>query len=311
MILWILKINKSDNMNINTDIGIKLENPFMLASGILDENGYTMERILNNGASSAVTKSIGIDERKGFDPPVIYHDENYVINAIGLSNPGIGSFKDEIEIALRSGKPVIGSIFGKDAEEFSLLAKKMESYNVSAIELNLSCPHVNGYGLEVGSDPDLVSEIVSEVKSKVSIPVFSKLSPNTSDIIEEAKAADKSDALVLINTVKAMKIDIHARKPVLSNVYGGLSGRSIKPVGVRYVYEIKKELNKKIIGVGGIENIDDAIEYIMAGASAVQIGSVIYKYGINIFNKLNNDLNEFFIKNDINDIKDIIGVAIK
>ena len=283
-------------MKVNTDIGIKLENPFMLASGILDENGYTMERILNNGASSAVTKSIGMEERRGFDPPVIYHDENYVINAVGLSNPGIDNFEEEIKIALRSGKPVIGSIFGRDAEEFSLLARKMESYSVSAIELNLSCPHVKGYGMEVGSDPDLVSEIVSEVKSKVSIPVFSKLSPNTSDIVEEAKAAEKSDALVLINTIKAMKIDIYARKPVLSNVYGGLSGASIKPVGVRYVYEIKKELNKKIIGVGGIENVNDAIEYIMAGASAVQIGSAVYKYGIGIFNKLNNDLNEFFIQ---------------
>ncbi len=298
-------------MKINTDIKIKLDNPFILASGILDENGYTMERILNNGAASAVTKSIGINERYGFDPPVIYKDDNYIINAIGLSNPGIDNFKDEINIALRSKKPVIGSIFGKDAEEFSLLAKKMESYKVSAIELNLSCPHVNGYGLEVGSDPDLVSEIVSEVKSKVNIPVFSKLSPNTSDILEEAKAAEKSDALVLINTVKAMKIDINARKPVLSNVYGGLSGKSIKPVGIRYVYEVKKELNKTIIGVGGIENINDAIEYIMAGASAVQIGSAIYKYGINIFNNLNNDLNEFFVKNNINDINEIIGVAIK
>ncbi len=282
-------------MKINTDVGIKLENPFMLASGILDENGYTMERILNNGASSVVTKSIGMEERKGFGQPVIYHDENCVINAIGLSNPGIDNFEAEIKIALRSKRPVIGSIFGRNAEEFSLLARKMESYNVSAIELNLSCPHVKGYGLEIGSDPDLVSEIVSEVKSSVNIPVFSKLSPNTSDIIEEARAAEKSDALVLINTIKAMKIDTSAGKPVLSNVYGGLSGKSIKPVGIRYVYEIKKELNKKIIGVGGIENINDAIEYIMAGASAVQIGSAIYKHGIGIFNKLNNDLNEFFI----------------
>ncbi len=298
-------------MNIEVDIGIKISNPFMLASGILDENGYTIKKILESGAGAAVTKSIGMEERRGYEPPVIYENDPVFINAIGLSNPGIENFFEEIKIALMGKKPVIGSIFGKDAEEFSYIARKMEQYGASAVELNLSCPHVNGYGMEVGSDPNLVNEIVNEVKSKINIPVYSKLSPNTSDIIEEAKAAEKSDALVLINTIKAMAIDIKAKKPVLSNIYGGMSGKAIKPVGIRYVYEIKKEMNKKIIGVGGIENINDAIEYIMAGASAVQIGTAIYKYGKNIFNKLNNDLISYMTANHIDNINELTGVALK
>ncbi len=297
-------------MDTKTDIGIKLENPFILASGILDENGYTIDKILNSAAAAAVTKSIGSTEREGFDPPVIYADENCIINAIGLSNPGIDNFGEEIKIAKRSKKPVIGSIFGNDPDEFSILASKMEQYGVSALELNLSCPHVNGYGMEVGSDPELVTSIVEAVKSHVNIPVYSKLTPNTSDMIKQAIAAEKSDGYVLINTLKAMKIDINARKPVLSNIYGGLSGSSIKPVGIRYVYEVKKETKKTVIGVGGINSIDDALEYIMAGASAVEIGSAIYNSGTDIFNKLNSELVKYMDENNVDNIKELIGVAI-
>ena len=298
-------------MLLETDIGIKLENPFMLASGILDENGYTVKRILESGAGAAVTKSIGSIERRGFEPPVVYSDNNFTINAIGLSNPGIENYENEIHIALESGRPVIGSIFGQTPEEFANLAKKMESYGTSAVELNLSCPHVNGYGMEVGSDPELVSAIVSEVKSKINIPVYAKLSPNTSDMIKQANAASECDGYVLINTLKAMKIDINARAPVLSNSYGGLSGKSIKPVGIRYVYEVKKETGKTVIGVGGINTLEDALEYIMAGASAVQIGSAISTRGISIFRELSNDLSRYMKTNSLRSIKELVGVAIR
>ncbi|MCL4453421.1 MAG: dihydroorotate dehydrogenase [Candidatus Thermoplasmatota archaeon] len=296
---------------LETDIGIKLENPFILASGILDENGYTVKRVLESGAGAAVTKSIGSSERRGFEPPVIYSDDNYTINAIGLSNPGIEDYGNEIKIALQAGKPIIGSIFAQTPEEFASLAKKMQGYGASAIELNLSCPHVNGYGMEVGSDPELVSAVVSEVKSNVNIPVYAKLSPNTSDMIEQARAASKCDGYVLINTIKAMKIDINARMPVLSNVYGGLSGRSIKPVGIRYVYEVKKETGKNIIGVGGINTVEDVLEYIMAGASAVQIGSAISSHGVSLFTDLSKELKKYMEMNSINSIKDLVGVAIR
>ena len=298
-------------MQLETDIGIKLGNPFILASGILDENGYTIQRILESGAGAAVTKSIGSSERKGFDPPVVYSDNDFTINAIGLSNPGIQNYGDEIKIALHAGKPVIGSIFGQNPEEFAELAKRMENYGASGVELNLSCPHVNGYGMEVGSDPELVTAIVEEVKSKINIPVYAKLSPNTSDMIRQANAASKCDGYVLINTLKAMKIDINARMPVLSNIYGGLSGKSIKPVGIRYVYEVKRETGKTVIGVGGINTVEDAIEYIMAGASAVQIGSVVSSRGISIFRELSEGLRNYMEKNSVEKVEDLVGVAIK
>lgn len=290
--------------------GIRLENPLMLASGILDENGHTMARILREGASAVVTKSIGLEERTGYRPPIISEFDEGLINAVGLTNPGIEAFAEEMKIAVRAGKPVIGSIFASDAEGFVTLARKMESYSASAVELNLSCPHVVGFGTEVGSDPELVEEIVTEIKSKVKVPVFAKLSPNVTSVLEIARAAEKADAYVLINTVKGMAIDINAKSPVLTNGFGGLSGKAIKPVGLRYVYEVKRETGKDVIGVGGIENGTDALEYIMAGASALQIGTVLYKHGRGAFNKINGEIEEFLRKEKVNSISELTGVAI-
>ena len=297
--------------SIRTNVGpISLENPFMLASGILDENGYTMKRILENGASAVVTKSIGTDERAGYSTPVIVELPYGLINAIGLANPGIDNFGEEIKIALKGNRPVIGSIFGSTPEEFVNLALKMKNYGVNAIELNLSCPHVKGFGSEVGSDPDLVEEIIKELKSKINIPIFSKLSPNVTDILSIAKAAERSDALVMINTIRAMSIDIYARKPVLSNKYGGLSGQAIKNIGVRYVYEVKKETGQQIVGVGGIETAEDAVEYIMAGASALQVGTVIHKKGIGVFKELSRGLEEFMNHEGYETVSAMTGVAL-
>ncbi|EQD48093.1 dihydroorotate dehydrogenase family protein, partial [mine drainage metagenome] len=177
-----------------------------------------------------------------------------IINAVGLPNPGILNVSGEIEIARKAGKPIIGSVFGKNAKEFSYLAGKMEEYGASAVELNLSCPHVKGFGSEIGGDPSLVKSIVKSVKETVSIPVWSKLSPNVTSLVEIAEAASESDALVLINTVRGMKIDVHASAPVLSNKLGGLSGSSIKPVGIRCVYEVRSNIDIPIIGTGGIES---------------------------------------------------------
>lgn len=298
--------------NLSTSVAkIFLDNPFALASGILDENGYTMKRILLEGASAVVTKSIGSEPRKGYKPPVIAEVDDGMVNAVGLANPGIRNFEHEMKIAMLAGKPVIGSIFGSTAEEFVELAKYMESYSAAAVELNLSCPHAKGVGLEVGRDPELVEEIVTEIKKAVKIPVFAKLSPNVSDIIEIAKAAEKADAYVLINTVKGMAIDVYAKMPVLSNSYGGLSGKAIKPVGLRYVYEVKKETGKEIMGVGGIESAIDAVEYIMAGASAVQIGTALYKFGRKIFKDLSRDIDTFMEKEGYGKIEDMIGLAIR
>lgn len=298
-------------LDISVNIkGLKLENPFILASGILDENGYTMKSILDQGAGAVVTKSIGLEDRTGYRPPIVVEVSGGLLNAVGLSNPGIENFGEEVKIALKAGKPLIGSIFGSNTEEFLHLAKKMESYGVMAVELNLSCPHVKGFGSEVGSDPDLVEDIVKELKEKIKIPVFAKLSPNVTDILEIAKAADRADALVLINTVRGMSVDIYARKPILTNRYGGLSGRSIKPVGVRYVYEVKKETGKTVIGVGGISDYTDAVEYIMAGSSAVQIGTALYTEGKEIFKRISEDLKNFMKAEKFETVEEMVGAAL-
>ena len=294
-----------------TVAGIRLSNPMMLASGILDENGYSMLEILKKGAAAVVTKSIGASERTGYKPPVVVPVKGGLLNAIGLANPGINNFKGEMEIALRGNKPVVGSIFGATADEFLQLALKMEKYGANAVELNLSCPHVAGYGTEVGSDPELVKDIVDTLKSRLKIPVFAKLSPNVTNIIDIANAAHRADALVLINTVRAMSIDIHARKAVLTNRYGGLSGPAIKNVGVRYVYEVRKETRKEIIGVGGIENAEDLVEYVMAGASAVQIGTALYTQGKDVFNRIEEDLEKFMETEGFNRISEMVGVAVE
>ncbi|MCL4342918.1 MAG: dihydroorotate dehydrogenase [Candidatus Thermoplasmatota archaeon] len=291
--------------------GIVLESPLMLASGILDQNGYTMKRVLESGAAAVVTKSIGVEPREGYFPPIVSVFEGGLLNAVGLSNPGIIHIGTEISIAKEAGKPVIGSIFGATPDEFLRLGSAMEDMKVSGVELNLSCPHVKGVGAEVGSDPALVKQIVSALKGSLSIPVFSKLSPNVSSVLEIATAASDSDGLVLINTVKGMAVDIYARRPVLSNMYGGLSGPAIKPVGIRYVYEVKKELDPVIIGVGGIETADDAIEYMMAGASAVQIGTALMKHGISVFSTIKKGVAEFLEKEGIKSVSEIVGVAVQ
>lgn len=291
--------------------GLKLENPLMLASGILDENGYTMKRILEEGAAAVVTKSIGASERKGYRPPIISEFEGGLINAVGLTNPGIDAFGEEMSIAVGTGKPVIGSIFAADVGGFVDLALKMESYGASGVELNLSCPHVEGFGTEIGSDAALVEEIVSEIKKKLKIPLFAKLSPNVTSVLDIAKASEKADAYVLINTVKGMAINIDARTPVLTNGYGGLSGRAIKPVGIRYVYEVSRETGKEIVGVGGIENGRDAIEYIMAGASALQIGTVLYRLGRGAFRSINTEVMQFMDGEGIERLEEIKGAAIR
>ena len=297
--------------SLKTEIAsLKLENPHILASGILDENGYTMKKILEEGAAAVVTKSIGMDERKGYQAPVIADAPAGLINAIGLANPGIESFGDEIAIAKGSNRPVIGSIFASTVEEFVNLAIRMQKYRVNAIELNLSCPHVKGFGSEVGSDPDLVEQIVNELKLKIPVPIFAKLTPNVTNILDIAKAAHKADALVLINTVRAIRIDIHARMPVLSNIYGGLSGPAIKPIGLRAVYDVYRETGFNIIGVGGIETHEDVVEYIMAGARAVQIGTALMTKGRKIFGELNSNLLQFMEREGYSSIDDMVGIGV-
>ncbi len=277
----------------------------------MDEDAGSMTRIFKSGAGAIVTKSIGLKPREGYSNPSAVELECGILNAMGLPNPGIDEFKDELVKLKKAKIPIIGSIFGSNSKEFTTLANKMQDAGANALELNMSCPHAKGYGLEIGSDPKLVKEITSNVKKSVSIPVFVKISPNLTDISKIAQSVEKggADAIVAINTVKAMKIDIETQRPILSNKIGGYSGKAIKPIGIRCVYEIYKKIEIPIIGVGGITTGEDAIEYIMAGASAIQIGSAVYFRGINAFDKICKEMQNWMKNNNYKKINELIGVA--
>jgi dihydroorotate dehydrogenase (NAD+) catalytic subunit len=291
--------------------GLRLQNPFILASGIWGETGATLARALRAGAGAVVTKSIGTEPRPGYPNPTIVEVPAGFINAMGLPNPGIEAYKEEIEEALQPGKPVIGSIFGADEREFVKLARKMESYGVSALELNLSCPHAKGYGAQLGQDPGITKKITAAVKAAVKIPVFVKLTPNVASIAAIGKAAESggADAVVAINTLKGMAIDLELGRPVLSHGSGGYSGPGIRPVGIACVYDLFEAVKIPIIGMGGISSGDDAAEYLLAGAAALQVGSVVYKKRDRTFTHLSRELSRFLSSHHYKSARSMTGKA--
>ncbi|MCK5030998.1 MAG: dihydroorotate dehydrogenase [Thermoplasmatales archaeon] len=301
-------------VNLTTKISsLNLRNPTILASGIMDEDAGSMKRIFDCDAGAVVTKSIGLKPREGYPNPTFVELEYGILNAMGLPNPGIDKYCEEIKELKNSNVTVIGSVFGSNSHEFAELSNKMNISGVDALELNMSCPHAKGYGLEIGSDSKLVKEITSKVKESSKVPVFVKLSSNLKDIVEIAKSAEKgnADGIVAINSVKAMKINLDMKIPVLANITGGYSGKAIKPIGVRCVYDIAKNVDIPVIGVGGVTTGEDALEYIMAGASAIQIGTGIYYRGIDIFKKVCREIEDWMKDHNYKTITKLIGAAHK
>ena len=299
-------------VEISTTIGpLRLKNPTMLASGIMDEDAGSMQRMIKSGAGAIVTKSIGIKPREGYPNPTVLEVECGLLNAMGLPNPGIEHYREEMKQLQQANTPIIGSIYGATAEEFITLAQTMEQYGAAAVELNMSCPHAKRYGSEVGCAPPLLQRITSSVKKQVDIPVFVKISPNVTNIIEIAQAAEKgnADAIVAINTVKAMKIDLETKIPILANKIGGYSGKAIKPIGIRCVYEIASHIDIPVIGVGGVTSGEDAIEYFLAGASAVQIGSAVYYRGPDVFKEVCKEIETWMKHHGYKKIAELIGAA--
>ncbi len=299
---------------LTTEIaGLTLRNPTMLASGVLGTTADILWRAAKSGAGAVVTKSVGLKPRSGYPNPVIVQAKCGIINAVGLPNPGIYKFIDEIKDLEKLEVPVIVSIYGFTPEEYAEVAYEAACAGAEAIELNLSCPHIEGSGADIGSDPDLVFEVVKAVKGRVSKPVFAKLTPNVKDIVDLADAAVRAgaDALTAINTVRAMAIDIETTRPILSNKIGGLSGPAIKPIAVRCVYEIYRSLKIPIIGCGGIETWKDAVEFLLAGASAVQIGTAIAFKGFDIFKTISAGIDRYLEKNGYGSVKEIVGLSHK
>lgn len=268
--------------------GVTLDNHLMLAAGILGTTGSSLSRILSAGAGGVVTKSIGPIPLEGHPGPCLVPVEGGLLNAMGLPNPSMEFLDELVPLA---GKPVIVSIFGSSPAEFASVAGWFGG-KVNAIELNLSCPHASGYGAALGTDPVIVEECTRAVAS-TGIPTWVKLTPNVTDIGEIGRAAEKGGAraLVAINTVKAMRISVGLRRPVLGNRFGGLSGKAIFPIAVRCVYELYDACSIPIIGCGGVSRADDVLEMMMAGASAVELGTAVMN-DLSIFSTIAEDLYE-------------------
>ena len=283
----------------------------MLASGILGLSAESLSNIVMGGAGAIVTKSIGLNPRNGYANPTIVQTSYGLINAMGLPNPGITEFVKEIHEAKSFGVPVIVSVYGFSAEEYATVAKRAVNAGAHAVELNVSCPHVEETGSEVGQNPEILAEVVRKVKASVEKPVFVKLSPNVTNIAEIAQVAAKAgaDALTAINTVKAMAIDTETTVPILSNKTGGLSGPAIKPVAIRCVYEIYERVKVPIIGCGGITNWRDAVEFLLAGATAVQIGTAIALKGPSVFKKVTRGIDAYLRRKGFKSVNEIVGLS--
>jgi len=307
-----LNINDK-NYNLSVELGkIPLRNPTMLASGILGISQSIFERLYQENIGGIVTKSISVNPMKGYpNPTVIPLGGGSYLNAVGLSNPGVNAFSKEL--SQNKTIPIIISLVGSSEKEFSKMVKVFDKLNILGYEINLSCPHVSKMGMEVGDDSEAVNKIVKTVRMNTTKPISVKVGVGSIDVVELARVALDAGANIItaINTLRAMSIDVETMMPILSNRIGGLSGNAIKPIGIRCVYEISKKLEAPVIGCGGVSSWKDVIEYMIAGASAVQIGSVLGSAGPRIFNQITKELKNYAEKKGLRNISEIIGIAHK
>ena len=296
-----------------TSIGqIQLERPVMLASGILGISLDVFNRLYRSGAGAVVTKSLSTKPWDGYPNPTIFSvNGGGWMNAVGLSNPGAPNFAKTIES--NQDVPIIISLVGSIPADFELMIKQFENCKVTAYELNLSCPHVAKVGLEVGDDPELVKDIVTIAKNSTKVPVIAKVGLGTTHYLKTAETAIESgiDAITAINTVRAMAIDVETQRPILSNKFGGLSGTPIKPIALRCVYEISSKYDIPIIGCGGISSWEDAVEFFLAGASAIQLGSAVGDNWISIFDDVNKGILQYMKKKNFSTLQEMVGLAKK
>ena len=299
--------------SLATSIGkIQLNKPAMLASGILGISLDVFNRLYRSGAGAVVTKSLSSEPWEGYPNPTIFSvNGGGWMNAVGLSNPGATNFAKMIEP--NQDVPIMVSLVGSIPKDFEMMINEFKNCKVTAFELNLSCPHVAKVGLEVGDDPELVKKIVTTVKNSTNVPVIAKVGLGTTHYLNTVKTAIDSgiDAITAINTVRAMAIDVETQRPILSNKFGGLSGTPIKPIALRCVYEIASKYNIPIIGCGGISTWEDAIEFFLAGASAIQLGSAIGDNWITVFDDINKGVLQYMKKKNYATIEEMVGLAKK
>ena len=302
---------KKAEVNLKVTLGpLSLPNPVMVASGTF---GYGLEysSLINiSKLGGIVVKGLSIEPRPGNPPPRLVETHGGLINAIGLENVGVDNFVNQkLPLLLKHKVPIIVNIFGNSVEEYSELAKILDGVTgISALEINISCPNVKSGGIVFGTDPKQIQKVVSSVRENTGLPLITKLTPNVTDIGEMAKAAVEAgtDIISAINTVSAMAVDINSRKPKLGNIVGGLSGPAIKPIALKKVWNILNSVEVPVIGIGGISNHEDALEFLLVGARAVQIGTANFihpKTSVEIIE----GIRSFLESNGLKDVNEFIG----
>ena len=301
---------------VNTKVnlcGIELDNPIIPASGTFGF-GYEFAELYDiNCLGTFSFKGTTKDSRFGNPTPRIAECDSGMINAVGLQNPGVEKvISEELpKLAKCFSKPVMANISGFSLEEYAYTCEKIDKQDqVGWLEVNISCPNVHGGGMSFGTSPEAAAEVTKAVKAVTTKPVIIKLSPNVTDIVSIAKACEEAgaDGVSLINTLLGMRIDLKTKKPVIANKMGGFSGAAIKPVGIRMVYQVSQAVNIPVIGMGGVSNAEDVIEYMMAGATAVEVGAanLVNPY---VCKEIIDDLPAVMTKYGIKNLNDIKGCA--
>ena len=268
----------SSSPNLSVDIGgIRLKNPVMTASGTFSYGAEFSSLIDLNRLGGIIVKGLSLKPSKGNPPTRIVETACGMLNAIGLENVGVEAFvRDKLPFLRTLDVPVFANIYGKSIEEYARLAARIDAEaDITGVELNISCPNVKSGGVAFGVDPDVAEKVVSRVRENTTKHLMVKLSPNVTDVALIAKriASGGADSVSLINTITGMAVDLSARKPVLANITGGLSGPAIKPIALRMVWQVAAAVDIPVIGIGGIMTAADALEFILVGATAVQVGT--------------------------------------
>jgi dihydroorotate dehydrogenase (NAD+) catalytic subunit len=298
--------------------GVDLPNPLILASGILGTEAELMARVARNGAGAVTAKSCSLEPRAGHPNPTVLAWEHGLINAVGLANPGVDAEVEELARTRALLKPLgaalIASIFADTVESYARVAKCVVAAAPDFLEINISCPNVHDeFGTPFAADAAAAAEVTAAVKEAVAgrLPVLVKLSPNVQDIAAIARAVEAAgaDGITAINTLPGMVIDVHARRPVLANRTGGLSGPAIRPLAVRCVYDIFRTVDLPIVGTGGVSSGRDAVEMIMAGATAVGVGSAVYDEGPGAFRRILGQMQDLLVELGVGSVAEMRGAA--
>ena len=297
-------------LNVNL-CGIELKNPVIAASGTFGFGQEYNDFYDVSKLGAICTKGLTLNKKEGNEGIRVFETSSGMINSVGLQNPGVDGFiANELKRMRELNTVIIANLGGGSIEEYIKGIEKLDNTDVDMIELNISCPNVKSGGMAFGIKSDIAYEVVEKVRQVCKKPLIVKLSPNAEDIVDMAEkcCAAGADAISLVNTFKAMAIDIKRRRPVFNNVFAGLSGPAIKPVALRMVYEVAGRVNVPVIGMGGIMSSEDALEFIMAGASAVQVGSGNFVKP-DICMDIINGIEQFLLKENIKDIAEIKGIA--